>query len=279
MSANTWDGMKQVRSCRFRISDVADLLRLSVSGVIYLEKKGAIQAQREANGYRYYGEDVITQLGTIRSFERMGFSLKEAVSLLDKGTEETLAALKEKKQTLMSQIQWIDLLFDRMENAWQKADGLGESAIEMAVSPAFYFFPYWEKYCDVEHMTRQEQRALRKVDVSWLSGIPAVNYCGKIIISDQGVVWQKGTAVTVDDAERYGLALHPMVERYQPRHCLHLFSQDGPEQLWESIQAVGRKAHLTLGSPILAIIHHMENSKFPTKNFLVEVWAPVEGNG
>ena len=42
MSANTWDGMKQGRSCRFRISDVADLLRLSVSGVIYLEKKGAI---------------------------------------------------------------------------------------------------------------------------------------------------------------------------------------------------------------------------------------------
>lgn len=276
MSTNPWEGIQRSRNCRFRISDVADLLQLSVSGVIYLEKKGAIQSQREANGYRYYGEDIITQLGTIRSFERMGFSLKEAVSLLDMSSEETLEALKEKKQALMTQIEWIDLLFDRMGNAWQKADGLREGAIEMAVSPAFYFFPYWEKYCDMEHMTRQEQRALRKVDVSWLSGIPAVRYCGKIILSDEGPAWQKGTAVTVEDAERYGLALHPMVERYQPKHCLHVFSQDGPEQLLERIQDYGRKAHLTLASPILAVIHHMENSKFPTKNFLVETWAPIE---
>lgn len=264
------------RSCRFRIGDVADLLQLSVSGVIYLEKKGAIQARREANGYRYYDEDVITQLGAIRSLERMGFSLKEAVNLLDMDAKETLAALEEKKQALTAQLERIGLLAGRMENACRKAEEVGEGAVETAVSPELYFFPYWEKYCDVETMANQERRALRKVDVSWLSAMPVVRYCGKCTLSHEGALWQKGTAVPAEDARRYALAMHPLVERYQPRRCFHFFSQEGPEQIVRRLQHHEDQTGLSLDSPILALIHHIESGKFATERFLAEVWAPVK---
>ena len=66
----------------YSTKDLADFMDMTSMGIHYLENHGAIRPERKENGYRQYTPDDVSNIGEIRSFERMGFSLSKNKAML-----------------------------------------------------------------------------------------------------------------------------------------------------------------------------------------------------
>ena len=71
-----------------KIGELASRTGLAASRIRFYEASGLISAQRQANGYRHYPEQVVQTLGIISCAQQAGFSLEEIRRLLpDANTE------------------------------------------------------------------------------------------------------------------------------------------------------------------------------------------------
>ena len=61
----------------FRTGDIARILNMSSSGVLFYDRKGVVSAARGENGYRGFDANALSTLGLLRAFERAGFTLEE----------------------------------------------------------------------------------------------------------------------------------------------------------------------------------------------------------
>ncbi|MFA0113191.1 Cu(I)-responsive transcriptional regulator [Vibrio sp. 10N.261.46.E11] len=89
------------------ISEVASLTQLSPKSIRLYEDKGVISAPlRSENGYRFYGEKQIKELGIVAKARSAGFSLDECralVELADNPCRES-ADVKAKAQSKLEEV-------------------------------------------------------------------------------------------------------------------------------------------------------------------------------
>ncbi|MDL5029204.1 MerR family transcriptional regulator [Vibrio sp. TMPB1044] len=106
----------------YRISELAELVGLSRSTLLYYGKLGLIEAQRQSNGYRLFSEKDLQRVRLLQQLQAGGLTLKECQACLDAKIERGLLEnrLKQLDEELVQKQRSRDLL----------AAMLGESGLE-----------------------------------------------------------------------------------------------------------------------------------------------------
>ncbi|MBY6223470.1 MerR family transcriptional regulator [Ferrimonas balearica] len=96
----------------YRISELAQQVGLSRTALLYYEKQGLIQGQRQANGYRLYSDKDLQRVRLIQKLQAGGLTLKECQACLDARIDRTLLQqrLQQLDQELAQKQQSRDLL-------------------------------------------------------------------------------------------------------------------------------------------------------------------------
>ncbi|TFH93228.1 MerR family transcriptional regulator [Vibrio ouci] len=87
----------------YKISQLAELLGLSRTTLLYYEKLGLIKGQRMSNGYRSYGDKDLQRLKLLQNLQAGGLTLKECQSCLDEKIDRAL--LKQRLSELDQEIE------------------------------------------------------------------------------------------------------------------------------------------------------------------------------
>lgn len=74
----------------YRISELADRVGLSRTALLYYEKLGLIEGQRQGNGYRAYSERDVQRVKLIQQLQAGGLTLKECLACLDAKVDRSL---------------------------------------------------------------------------------------------------------------------------------------------------------------------------------------------
>jgi DNA-binding transcriptional MerR regulator/ubiquinone/menaquinone biosynthesis C-methylase UbiE len=74
----------------YRISELAELVGLSRSTLLYYGKLGLIEAQRTSNGYRSYSERDVQRVKLLQQLQAGGLTLKECQACLDAKVDRSL---------------------------------------------------------------------------------------------------------------------------------------------------------------------------------------------
>ncbi|WP_172378350.1 MerR family transcriptional regulator [Vibrio sp. Vb339] len=74
----------------YRISELAELVGLSRSTLLYYGKLGLIEAQRTSNGYRSYSERDLQRVKLLQQLQAGGLTLKECQACLDAKVDRSL---------------------------------------------------------------------------------------------------------------------------------------------------------------------------------------------
>lgn len=206
---------------KFKTGDIARLMGITNMGVLYLEKRGIIHSTRDANGYRVFDLDSISELALIRSYENLGFPLDQAVSLSHQEAPQIQEALQSKKEELLARLE----LISHFENFFHfSAVTEGELSPENAVfqdRPALYYCPLWEEVLDLEQFSAGERKKMQAVDISWISTMPLMRFCSKIVLKNDGEFSHiRGNCITVDDARKSQVVINEYVEYVPSAPCL-----------------------------------------------------------
>lgn len=110
----------------YRISQLAQLVGLSRSALLYYEKLGLIQGCRSTNGYRHYSTKDVQQIRLIQRLQAAGLSLKECQSCLRSKMDDTI--LRERLAHLEQEIaqkqlarEWLlAMLGERSLSGWHQ---------------------------------------------------------------------------------------------------------------------------------------------------------------
>lgn len=205
---------------KFRTGDIAQFMGITNMGVIYLEKRGIIRSARDANGYRVFDLDAISDLALIRSYENLGFSLDEAVGLSRQEAPGIQEAIARKKEELLAKLE----LISHFEELFQfpVVTG-GELSPENAVfqdRPELYYCPIWEEVLDLEQFSPRERRKMTEVDISWIATMPLMRFCSKITVDKVGFSYIRGNCITAEDARKAQVVINEYVEHVPSAPCL-----------------------------------------------------------
>ncbi len=202
----------------FRTGDIAEFMGITNMGVLYLEKRGLLKADREENGYRSYSTQTLTRLGILKSYERMGFSLNEARRLAGSTPSELLAALKKRQAELNSELRRIEHVISGLEVDTVVTDRVDDANSRIAMRPPMLYCPVWEELYDMERLDEATRRKMRDVDVSWLALMPYMKYCTRISREGGKLRLEKGNCLLAEHAS--GALQNEWVTELAPRLCL-----------------------------------------------------------
>lgn len=87
----------------YHISELAQLVNLSRSTLLYYEKLGLIQGERQSNGYRRYSDKDLQRIRLLQQLQASGLTLKECQSCLDGKVNR--AMLLDRLQVLEAEIK------------------------------------------------------------------------------------------------------------------------------------------------------------------------------
>ena len=210
---------------RYRTGDIAELMGITNMGVIYLEKRGILHSDRQENGYRTFELDEVTKLGIIRSYEKLGFSLEEALTIITLPEGEVKAILERRKKELRAQMDMLQFMeeFSCAEIVGERE--LSRENTQFVISPAMYYFPVWEDLFAAGSLNREQERQLRKTDVSWISAMPYMRYCSKFSQIDGQWEGVRGNCIQVEHAQDHEVFLNEWVELVPPRYCLRYYDE------------------------------------------------------
>lgn len=105
----------------YRISQLAELVGLSRTTLLYYEKLGLIKGERLNNGYRQYSEKDAQRLVLLQNLQAGGLTLKECQACLD---------AKVNREVLVERLEQLDQEIEQKQNSRQLlAALLGESSL------------------------------------------------------------------------------------------------------------------------------------------------------
>lgn len=209
----------------YRTGDIAELMGVTNMGVIYLEKRGILHSDRQENGYRTFELDEVTKLGIIRSYEKLGFSLEEALTIIELPEGAVKEILEKRKKEILAQMDMLQFMEEFSCAEIVGEQGLSKENAQFVISPAMYYFPVWEDLFSMGSLTREQERQLRRTDVSWISAMPYMRYCSKFSQTDGKWVEVRGNCIQVEHAQAQGVLLNEWVELVPPRHCLCYYDE------------------------------------------------------
>lgn len=212
---------------RYRIGEMAEFFGMTKEGVRYLERQKIISAVRdENNGYRYYPREEITRLKLIRSYQAIGFTIKEAQKMIQETPcAEIIARLDEKLLDMKKKEEQIRRMRKLLADQRAAADYMLNRDVpyEIMRRPAYVLFPRVEDEASGETPEEKERIArARRVEKEWIQNMPPVAL-GALHYDAQGVQLENlyGCVALLDVVHQQGLTLLPEMIHVPSCCCAH----------------------------------------------------------
>ncbi len=202
------------KQLEYLTGEIAEYFSLTNMGIHHLEKKGVIKSTRQENGYRVYSANELTKLGEIRSYERMGFSLKEANSFrFDYSTKQGKIHQKIEELTKkLDLLQYYESLYCNKIIKLDEPLTLDNTFIEDSIN--LYWCPCWEEQYDLDTVDKNTLIEMKKIDCSWLKAMPYMRYCSKVNFSNDSIEACRGNSIDEEYAIKENVVITPLVEKY-----------------------------------------------------------------
>jgi len=259
------------RGLRYSTGEMAQLFGMTKEGIRFMEKKGVIVASEiDENGYHYFDQDQVTQLKRVRSYRALGFSLEEALRMLNSAQRNTLipdiegklCELEKKEQ----EIREMKIMLKRQHEAAKRAIEQ-EAEFEIRESPALIF------------MSRPRTVSAQWRDKPSLNGpwIRAMPYVSMTIYIDKQGSERRGSSVTAADAQRLELPLDEEMVHLAPQRCLHgvIESPTFEKPDMQPVFAWAKAHGLTLSGEMICLLQVTYFTEEGEKWSIHEVFAPI----
>lgn len=202
-----------------KIGEVAELLGITPSAIRKYEEKGILKSKRQTgNDYRQYDVHDIAKFIRARMYKNMGYSLSDAVDILNSTRIEDYPQIIEKqKEKLAQEILYRQKLLEIM-NEWQREIAEVDAPIRIEYSPAVYFFKY---FSDLKLISDREQI---KVASAALSSVP-ISYPGFCLETEQILrkdiySWSVGAYIRAEDVQYTDIRDVEKGRYFPPRMCV-----------------------------------------------------------
>ncbi len=268
---------------KYSISEIANLLGVSIVSVRNYEKCGLIEPQRnEQNNYREYNAIDLNLIRRARSYMSYGFSLSEATEmLLENDLAGVSCELAKKEKSIERELmrQYHLLSFTRQHAAYLRRLSASEGECVIETSPAFYGFPYRTGVKIIE------DKALHDRIRVWNDIRPFAETL--LVYRREGFTrgvkqYQSGLCIEEQYAPLFGIEEDEYVRRYPSRKAVHAvisrtFEPDlgnwdaNLERVTDWIEERG----LTITDDIFGRVLHTSKSSGKWLHH-IEIWAPIE---
>lgn len=259
------------RGLRYSTGEMAQLFGMTKEGIRFMEKKGVIVASEvDDNGYHYFDQDQVTQLKRVRSYRALGFSLEEALRMLNSAQRDTLIPDIEEK---LSELEKKEQEIREMKTMLQRQHEAAKRAIEQAAEFEISMSP------ELIFMLRPQAISNDWRDKPALNGpwIRSMPYVSMAIYIDQQGSERRGSSVTSADAQRLELPLTKEMIHLSPRRCVHgviespTFQKPDMQPVFDWARAHGH----ALSGEMICLLQVTYYSETGEKWSIHEVFAPI----
>lgn len=262
-----------------KIGEVAELLGITPSAIRKYEEKGILKSRRQTgNDYRQYDVHDIAKFIRARMYKNMGYSLSDAVNILNNTRlHEYPDVIEEQKEKLAQEILYRQKMLEIM-NEWQREVAEIDAPIRIEYSPEVYFFKYFSdlKLISDEQQIKAASAALSSVPISY----PGFCLEKEQIFKKDIYSWSVGAYIKAEDI-RY-TDIHDVSKgRYFPSRMCVVGSIKSfrnapvcPESMEEILTYMNEKGFQATGPAITKFIlsdYAREDYEIHTK-----VWIPFD---
>ena len=156
-----------------RVGKLAKGTGISVRTLHHYESLGLVCPTRTDAGHRVYGPDEIARLQQVRSFQQLGFPLKEIEALLDGGQMPALQVVRLHAERLRERIDLLREAELRLEGVARWLDASGEAPVEELLK-TLEVMSRMERYYTAEQLEQLKARReevgeerIREVEGEW----------------------------------------------------------------------------------------------------------------
>ena len=232
----------------WKTKELANYLGMTKNGVVYLEKRGLIKGyQNQENLYRYYDEHAFVTLATIKLYERLGFSLKEAEKLIKEESGSVLQEIEKQKQLLEQEYRKKREALEVYEADVKKS---AKESAEIALSQ-----------CEDYYLLYDDGSTDEKLLYNWIAAMPYVKYGVYYQFKDQAV-FKRIVLISEENARKINLErskAHHISSQLCLTGILNLYSSKEEVEIlrpfYEHAEAMG----YSCSNPAFAIVLHQKN--------------------
>lgn len=268
---------------KYNISDIANLLGISVVAVRNYEKSGLIDPERdEQNNYRRYNAIDINLIRRARAYTSYGFSLSEATNLLQEAELAGMAhALKQKETEMEAQLlrDYQKYLFTRQHAAYLERISASGRECSIEVSPTFYGILYREQ------TEIFQDKCLHEIVSEWNDIRPFAEtmiFFQRDAFINRNNRYQSGLCIEEAYAQQLNIEESKYIRRYPSQKAVHTIIQSvfEPEKVISEFEFdyvlkwIQDKGFTISGDVVGRILHTSKASGKWLHH--VEIWVPIK---
>lgn len=269
---------------KYSISDIANLLGISVVAVRNYEKSGLIDPERdEQSNYRRYNAIDINLIRRARTYTSYGFSLSEATAML---REEELAgmahALKQKEKEMEAQLlrDYQKYLFTKQHAAYLERISASDRECAIEVCPTFYGILYREQ------TEIFQDKHLHKIVSHWNDDIrpfaESLIFFQKEVFETENNRYQTGLCIEEQYAQQLNIEENEYIHKYPSQKAVHtiiksIYEPDRVISEFEFGHVLKwiQDRNLTIAGDVVGRILHTSKASGQWLHH-VEIWVPIE---
>ena len=268
---------------KYSISEIANLLGISIVAVRNYEKCGLIEPERnEQNNYREYNAIDLNLIRRARSYMSYGFSLNEATDILrDRDLSGVADALREKERSIEERLkqEYQLLQFTKRHAEYLRRISVSEGEFAIELSPAFYGLPYREG------VQISEDKALHEKIRLWNDIRP---FAETLLVYHRRAFecgesrYQSGLCIEERYAPFFRIEEGEHVRYYPSRKAVHTvvchnFEPDRDENslnFAQTMKWIRQKGYVIADDPIGRVLHTSQSTGRWIHH--IEIWVPIE---
>jgi len=141
-----------------KVGELAERTGLTVRTLHHYDEIGLLSpARRSSAGHRLYDTREIARLQRIRSLQRLGFSLQQVATLLDREEFAALQVVTMHLQQARDQLERQQLLVDRLQRIAETLRAAGQPSADLLIQ-SIEAMTMFDKYYTPEQMKALEER-------------------------------------------------------------------------------------------------------------------------
>lgn len=220
-------------SVKYRIAEFARMVGVEPSTVRYYEKQGWPSNQRDPNGYRVFSEEDAFRMNMFRSIYSRGFSIREALQMMEfPSRRELIQGLERNSQDMERELLLLEARKQYAEETLQilRLREEGRPMLWRTQLEDHYYLP--ASILGDFTVTQKNGRTR----MAWEENFPFTRFVGvadaKAFAQGEQALIDCGEAVSEKDRERFNYPVDKTVRRLSLGDCLCFFNgSDHPDHM------------------------------------------------
>jgi len=264
---------------RYSITDLAELLGITTSGIRYFEKENLIQVNKEINGNRYYNVVDVFRLLSYTKYKNMEVPMKMIIKQFS-GEENNHLLIRKRmelsKMKAYEKAKYYQQLADSMEENINSICLIDEllDKYEFAKSPKILLI--YDEECGWISKNRESQKIVHQ----WVKAMPTVQLA--VIKHMENNCSNFGYIATEEKVKELNLPINLNIKILESTSCLHTIQMVddeltlNPGVVFEKAMRYAKSRGLEIAGDLIGKILIVEVEKPAKLHTYIELWVPIK---